>query len=170
MGLRVTTLDESFSLHSEGDIFYNSLSHDVYGDYTSRTQNDLIGLQFGFSLMQRQCKYTWGVRGKAGAFINCSSMALDAVNSATADPYASTDIDFHRDTSTDDAAFLGEIGLVGTYRFRPDVVLRASDATCIVGLALAPDQMVSPTNPPSVINVNYTGVYHGLSLGFEWMW
>lgn len=64
VGLRVTTVDESFSLHSEGDIFYNSLSHNVSGDYTSRTQNDLIGLQVGFEAMQRQCKYSSGRSGK----------------------------------------------------------------------------------------------------------
>ena len=39
----------------------------VSGDYDTKTENDLIGLQIGSDIMFRRCKWAWGVRAKNGA-------------------------------------------------------------------------------------------------------
>jgi hypothetical protein len=170
-GVRVMSVDETFDLHSLGDIIFGSVSSTVSGDYLSRTYNDLVGLQFGAELMHRNCKYSWGLRAKAGPYVNFSSYAMRAVNNAAGDPFATTPIDFERSATKSDAAFIGECSVVGIYRCRPNMALRASyDLMWVVALAMAPDQLTFQTNPPSHLNANATGYYQGLSLGFEWGW
>jgi predicted component of type VI protein secretion system len=90
---------------------------------------------------------------------------------AAGDPYASIFPDYRISASKDDMAFIGELGLVGTYKWRPNLILRASyDFMWVAGLAVAPEQITYATDPPDQIKVKGLGAYQGFSLGFEWLW
>jgi hypothetical protein len=170
-GVRVLTLDEWFDFRSDGLIEFGADSSVVSGDYTSSAHNNLVGLQFGAELMYERCKYSWGFRAKAAPCYNFSAMTIRATNEATGDPFATTSIDFGRVATRDEVALIAECGIVGTYRFRPNLILRASyDMMWVVGLAMAGDQITFQVDPPSHINANATALYQGLSLGFEYLW
>lgn len=170
-GVRVMSVEEGFDWHSRGSFEVNGAPFStVSGDYLVRTYNDLVGLQIGADLTFRNCQWSWGVRTKAGPYINFASQTSRCFNDAAGDPYASVPLDFRTSADKDDAAFIGEVGFIGTYTFRPNLILRASyDFMWVVGLALAPEQIVFETDPPDGINANGLGFYHGLTLGFEWL-
>jgi hypothetical protein len=169
-GARVLTIDELFELQSRGDITVGAVSNEVSGDYLTRTCNNLVGFQIGAELIQRECKYNWGFSAKAGPYINIAKNRIRAVNDAINDPFATIPIDFEHTAAKDEVAFIGEVGAVGTYRIRPNLILRASyDLIWVVGLAMAPDQLDFGLDPPGYLNTNATAFYHGLSLGFEWI-
>lgn len=170
-GVRVMSTKERFNWRTQGAFEVNGAPFStVSAEYLVRTYNDLVGIQFGADLMYRRCKYSWGLRAKAGPYINFASQVSNVDTDAADDPYAATLLDYRRSASKDDAAFIGECGVVGTYKFRPNLVLRASyDVMWVVGVAMAPDQVSFQTDPPRKINTNATGFYQGLSLGFEWL-
>lgn len=170
-GFRVMSVDEQFDWFSRGSIEVNGAPFtEVGGDYLVHTYNDLIGLQVGAELIFRQCRWSWGVRVKAGPYVNFASQISRAQTVAAADPYAAVPLDFRTSADKDDAAFIGEVGLVGTYSINPSLMLRASyDFMWVAGLALAPEQILFQTNPPDTITVEGLGYYNGLTLGLEWL-
>jgi hypothetical protein len=171
-GVRVMSIDEGFTWESQGAFEVNGFPYSTVGAaYLVSSYNDLVGLQFGAELMERNCRYSWGLRAKAGPYINFGSQISQVLTDAAGDPYATTFLNYRRSASKDDAAFIGEVGLVGTYQFSPNMALRASyDFMWVVGLALAPEQLSFQTDPPKKVNMDGMGYYHGLSLGFEWSW
>jgi len=176
-GVRYLSIDEQFDLASRGRI--NVFDDDgnlvadglLSGDYFIRTHNDLVGIQIGADLMQRNCKWSYGVRVKAGPFVNFSDQFSRAVSSAPDDPFATQTLNESRVDRQDQVSLVGEVGFVGTYHIRPNLALRASyDFMWVTGLALAPAQLTFDTNPPAAIQTEGTAFYHGLSLGAEWTW
>ena len=176
-GLRYLSIDEQFDFASRGRI--NVFDDDgnlvadsmLSGNYFVRTHNDLAGIQIGADLIQRNCKWSWGVRVKAGPAINFSDQVSRVVTSAPNDPFATETLNERRVASQDEVSLIGEFGFIGTYQARPNLTLRASyDFMWITGLALAPEQITFDTNPPTTINTNGIIFYHGLSLGAEWTW
>lgn len=200
-GFRVMSMNERFDFHSEGQIditnydpvtqsavFYGSTP--VSGDYRIRTHNDLVGLQIGGDWIYRQCKWAWGIRAKAGPFINFEDMSSHlAINATPAvwdteagmfvsvgDPYLpadAQDLDIRRTAKRNGAALVGEVGVVGTYKVNPHLTLRAAyDIVWVTGLALAPEQLVYETDPPEKLKVNDNGHYflQGITLGGEFLW
>jgi len=83
-------------------------------------------------------------------------------------PATTTDLASNLEAKMGVAALVGEVGLVGTYRFRPNVIFHAAwDFTWVSGLALAPEQFRFQIDPPNAINTNGTTVYQGLSVTVE---
>jgi len=176
-GLRYLSVDERFDFLSRGRI--NVFDDDgnlvadgtLSGDYLVRTHNDLAGFQIGADLIQRNCKWTWGVRVKAGPYVNFSDQVSRVASRAPDDPFATVTLDERRVDRQDEISLVGEFGFIGTYQARPNLTLRASyDFMWITGLALAPEQVTFDTNPPATINTNGMVFYHGVSLGAEWTW
>ena len=150
-GLRYMQIDETFSFRSTGvGPFGNDSTQtpqDAAGDYGIVTHNDLLGLQVGAEMMFQQCRWAWGFYGKAGPYVNfCSQQStIDAVvTDGTARPA------YHQylSGSAYPAAVIGEAGFQATYKFKPNLVGRASfDFMWVSGVALRPNNYSSPPIP-----------------------
>jgi hypothetical protein len=171
-GLRFLQLHETFRFHSESRVDHfisNTLvdSQTYTGDYDTVSHNNLLGLQFGADLTFRQCRWTWGVRAKAGPYINFSDTTSD-ISGGT--PFAPEFVR-HVSASRHEASFLGEVGFNATYKFRPNLMGRAGyDFMWVTGLALAPEQFQFADDPVNRINTNGLLFCHGVSLSLEWLW
>ncbi len=172
VGIRYMTVGEGAFWHSEGIVNYNSLDHPVRGDYIVKTENDLLGFQIGTDLMFRRCKWSWGVQAKVGPYINFARNIQQALTDATGDPLSTVTIDTGRLTARkQNTALIGEIEIVASYKFKPNLTGRASyDFMWISGLALGPEQFQLVSHPLAQINTNGSIYAQGVSLGLEWCW
>jgi len=159
-GLRHLTFDEEFLLTGR----QTGVDPTVYaGDYRVNTENDLLGVQIGGELRSQYETWSWGVLGKAGAYVNFSEVHRE-VSVATIPIYDMS-------PTLQDTAFLGELSFFGAYNLSPNWTLRASlDMVGIAGLAQAPyniDYLLSPR--PEVVNHGFVQLV-GMSFGMEVVW
>jgi hypothetical protein len=173
-GLRFLQINESFLFHSEGrvdtfDPASGALIDSVEntGDYGIVTHNNLLGLQVGVDMIFRQCRWSWGVRTKLGPYVNFCDQTSDIQSG----PALAPDFVHRLAWSKHQAALVGELGFEATYKFRPNLVGRASyDFTWVSGVALAPEQLQFDTKPVNRINANGLAFFNGATLGLEWLW
>ncbi|MCE5266422.1 MAG: BBP7 family outer membrane beta-barrel protein [Planctomycetaceae bacterium] len=172
-GVRFMKIDESFRFHGRGltETFVdNQLVDSVtnVGEYDVSTHNNLLGLQIGADMIFRQCRWSWGVRAKVGPYINFADQTSDI---AAGVENETPDFSHHVAEARHVASLIGEVGFTATYKFRPNLVGRASyDFMWVTGLALAPEQLQFTSTPVNQVNTNGTAVFHGPSLGLEWLW
>jgi hypothetical protein len=166
-------LDEVYRLHGQGltqtfdpsGTLVDSVTNT--GDYNVVTHNNLLGLQIGADMMFRECRWSWGIQAKVGPYVNFA----DQVSDIAAGPQGAPTFTNHLSDARHNAALIAELGFVATYKFRPNLVGRASyDFMWASGLALAPEQLQYSTTPVTQINTNGTVVFNGPSLGLEWLW
>ena len=141
------------------------------GDYDIATHNSLVGLQIGADMTFRQCRWAWGIESKLGPYINFANQTsyINAAHSGWHGPHPA--YDQRLVANRYQAALIGEVGFQATYKFRPNLMGRASyDFMWITGVALAPEQLQFAANPVNRINTNGTIFAQGVSLGLEWMW
>jgi hypothetical protein len=158
-GLRIMELEDILDWRAE-DI-------GVVGDdgrYHIRTDNDLFGIQFGGGLKYQAPRWSVGLFGKGGVFLN--------------DALGRTDLTF-TDEDLDDAnlrlredqlSFIGEFKLHSRFHITPNTSLRAAyEMMFLSSVALAPAQA---TFIPEFSYLNTTGdpFFHGVSFGFEGYW
>lgn len=173
-GVRFMQIDETFQFHSEGTtLTYDTASGQLIdtktytGDYDVSTHNNLLGIQIGADMTFRKCRWSWGIRSKLTPCLNLS----DQVSQIHADMATQPDFSRRLAETKHEAALLGEVGFTATYKFRPNLMGRASyDIIWVTGLALAPEQLQFNTNPVNQINTNGMICYQGLSLSLEWLW
>lgn len=141
----------------------------IFGNYNIKTHNNLIGLQIGGDVIFRHCRWNWGVRAKAGPYVNFCDQTSDIVANDTRPDFFS--LSLRRFAKKDDAALVAEFGFVANYKLRPNLNFRASyDFMWIAGLALAPEQLDFELNAPSQITKDGSIYFHGLSLSAELIW
>ena len=177
VGLRYINISEGFFLNSQGIIgtFLNETqvaSNNVSGQYAIQTENNLLGLQIGADVDYHACKWSCGVHTKLGPYVNWSHAIKDIVNNPAGLPTMQT-FDNQYSINAQRASLLGEVSLQGTYRFRPNLIGRASfDFMWITGLALGADQLTWQIDPQGndTINTNGTVFYYGPTLSLEWVW
>jgi hypothetical protein len=172
-GIRFMQIDESFLFQSQGQGQWGSdwsqeIQH-ANGEYDAFTHNSLLGLQIGTEMTFRHCKWDWGFQAKAGPYLNfanqTSTINAYIVDGTPHDPYERR---FVKDFNN--AAIIGEVGVHGAYKIRPNVVAKAQyDFMWIAGVALAPEQLQMVAEPVNRINTNGSIYSHGISLGLEWM-
>jgi hypothetical protein len=187
-GLRLVEIHEQFTFASEApsygvnaDQSRGALQGVYRGAELANTTNDLLGFQIGGELMWRHCRWSAGIQGKVGPYVNAAEMARRTVINGP-DGYFNV---LERDNRVFPSV-LGEFGAVATYQFRPNLVGRASyDFLWAGGVALAPDQLTFVNNapvdlaanqgttavsaPPGIAN-HGTIFYHGITLGLEYSW
>ncbi|MHB1037146.1 MAG: hypothetical protein ACYC35_20890 [Pirellulales bacterium] len=171
-GVRELSIHESFAFTSRGVITPEvGPSSQVSGDYLVTTRNNLVGFQVGGDYIQQNCRWSWGVRGKAGPYINFDSQSSHIVNSAPADLLSTMEIDRYLYGKGPNPAFVGEVGLLADYQIRPNMTLRAEyDFMWVAGLVLAPEQVdftLSSTGKP--VDSGYI-MYQGATVGVEMTW
>ena len=142
------------------------------GTYDVLTQNDLLGFQIGADLTFRRCKWSWGVRAKAGPYLNFSSNEKDIFNNPQDVPTLAT-FNNHFSRKQQAAALIGEVGFEATYKFKPNLMGRAAyDFMWVNGLALGSEQLTWFLDPGANATISTSGSIfsHGVSLGLEWCW
>ena len=117
----------------------------------------------------RHCRWNWGVRAKAGPYVNFCDQTSDIVASDTRPDFFS--LSLRRFAKKDDAALVAEFGFVANYKLWPNLNFRASyDFMWIAGLALGPEQLDFELNAPLQITKDGSIYFHGLSLSAELIW
>jgi hypothetical protein len=184
LGLRYINLNEDYSFRSRSlGMFENEdrqllpiSEREFRGDYDIATRNDLLGIQIGGDFINQRETWYWGLRGKAGAYVNFAEQFTVAQFNdlratgpdAPGDPSIDVASKVER-ASRANEAFFGEFSLMTGYHFTPNFTARASyDFMWLAGVALAPDQFTfSETAKLSLDGVIF---YQGLSLGLEFVW
>jgi hypothetical protein len=173
-GLRFFQLNEAFNFHGRGrtDTFDPTTgqlidSQIFTGDYDIVTHNNLLGLQVGIDMTWRECRWAWGLYGKVGPYVNFNDQASDINAGPEFAPTFVRRLAFSKHSNS----LVGEAGVQGLYKFRPNLVGRASyDFTWVSGVALAPEQLQFDANPVNTINANGFIFMHGAKVGLEWLW
>lgn len=162
-GLRFFQENETFRFHSE------SISNDITntGDYDIVTHNNLLGFQFGADMTFRKCRWHWGIRAKLSPCINFS----DHQSTLNSGPANAPTVSLRGAAAKHEASLIGETGFFASYKFRPNLIGRASyDFMWVTGMALAPEQLQFTTFRLNHVNNNGTILYHGITLSMEWLW
>lgn len=141
----------------------------VDGNYHVRTENDLYGMQTGASLNYETSRWSLGILGKTGVYLN--RMFLDSSFHNT------TELTSGRTSSSDDAvSFLSEVRIQGKWHLRPNFSFRSGlELMYIKSLAFAPYQLNFVPGDYSPIdsaagNRDHYAFYLGFSAGFEGYW
>jgi hypothetical protein len=137
------------------------------GDLLIRTDNDIVGLQFGGEMIHQRDRWSLGVRGKVGPYVNFSQQRTDLV----IDDPTFGDVDEH--VKADDASFsfIGELGVFAHYHLHPNWTLRlAYEALWLSSVANAQEQV--DFDPASLAQVRDGGgqTYMGFSFGVDFYW
>jgi hypothetical protein len=174
LGIRYISYDESFYFHSRGRIDQGGVPIALTtGDYVAFTHNDMAGLQVGAEVLWEEARWNFGVKVKAGPYINWA-MQRSAARSTGApqDPFSGgNDVAFETLAYDDQATFVGELGLMSSYKIRKNFHVHASyDFLWISGMAYAPQQLRFEDNPPDRISVLSTALFQGISLRAELLW
>ena len=147
-GYRMVELDERYS---------------VEGAYASPLNISAINHLYGFQLGAEAEVYNMGgpllISGlcKAGIYDNFANQSISQAASLTA--------------QREQAAFLGEVGIVATYALTKRLAFRASyEAMWLTGVALAPEQLGATdfAQGTATVDTNGGAFYHGGGLGFEY--
>lgn len=158
-GIRYMQLHEVFQFHGQDE---NNV-----GDYDIWTHNNMLGLQIGIDLTYRQCRWAWGVRAKAGPYVNFA----DQQSTIVSGPKGAPNYNVYLSDSKHESTFIGETGFFATFKFRPNLMGRVNyDFLWATGLALAPEQLQFIADPINRVNANGVTYIHGLTLGLEWQW
>lgn len=160
VGLRHVTFDEEFLISGRQT---NVLESTYGGDYRVHTENDLLGVQIGGEMRSQYETWSWGVLGKAGAYVNFSEVNT-LVTSATVPIYAVA-------PALQDSAFVGEFSLFGAYNLSPNWTLRTSfDLIGLAGVAQAPYNVDFTLSPVPDVNNHGFVMLIGMSFGMEVVW
>lgn len=158
-GVRTVVVNEHLDWFAE-----NSLGT---GSYQVQTHNNLVGPQVGAEFFYDRAYWRLGVKTKAGGLVNWASQSSTVrILDDEGDPLAP-----NRDESakTNSMSFVGGVGLLGEYRFRPNFGLRASyDILFVTDLALAQNQLSFFNNTPDGISDSHTLYYQGFTFGLTW--
>lgn len=159
-GVRHLTFDEKFLLSGR----QAGVDPTVYaGDTRVNTENDLLGVQIGGEMRSQYETWSWGVAGKAGAYVNFTDVQRQ-ISIATVPVYDTT-------ASLQDAAFLGELSLFAAYNLSPNWTLRASMEMIVIGgITQAPNNISYSTTTFPEIENNSIVELMGLSFGTEIVW
>lgn len=134
--------------------------------HTINTNNHLYGFQFGVdSVLFTRPVFTIEAWGKAGVYYNSADQSTNITNIAGTIPRFSA--------SSSETAFVGDLGILGTYTLNPLWRLRGGYQVLFVDrLALASDQYASSnvTTGSATLDTGNTAVYHGFTAALEFVW
>lgn len=182
MGARGVSLDEYFGFFSNGtiDVTQNGSSRkeEVGGEYTTRTRNDMFGLQIGLDAIHQKGPWHFGADVKGALFINFADqhsrgLSWGAYNedTGTGDPYAEFDVNFENLVRSRDIASIAELGFMTSYQLRENMTVSMHyDLAWVTGLALAPEQFMPQVDAPARIDNHGQLLMQSLSLGLELVW
>jgi len=147
--------------------------HEVFSPHVHvMSFNDLYGFQLGteIKVWDRGGPFRLGALGKAGIYGNSARNRALLYDDPAEDPGVDS-------ASKSHLAFVGEIGLVGTYQISRRLAVRIGyQVMWLDGVALASQQEelldpFEPTSPPGAsVDTGETAFYHGVVGGFDLRW
>jgi hypothetical protein len=178
IGLRVIDMDDYGDYFSNGGYFTNEkgVETPVTGDYNVHTRNRLIGSQIGGEYTYRNCRWQSDVHAKVGGYLNILENNGSILTSQPINPLSSQSFQYIAANSgwkdsQDVGAIEGEFGVSTSYKFRPNLIGRASyDFMWVGGLALAPEQFRFRTDPQAQTDARGLLFMNGISIGLEYTW
>ena len=193
-GLRLIQMNESLDWHSqafprERDLFPGGGTRQAFGEFSTRTRNSLVGFQVGGELTHERGRFSVGLRGKAGPYINFSSQrkkvliedngyifydpttATVVIRGSSALGQKSLDVDHHEEANDASIAFVGELGFFMHYHLHPNITLRAAyEGLWLNTVALATEQISLDPSEASRVVTGAGQFYQGGSVGVEFYW
>ena len=181
VGFRYFNVDEQLHLHGSGNYGFDTNRDGVIdrtevlsGDYFLNTRNNMYGFQVGAELMERDCRWEYGLRFKVAPMMN---VVEGSSQLTTNNPYSGGTALPPWVTTSHVAADI-DLGAVATYKIHPNVAIKAGyDIAWLTGVGLAPEQVRSgseiatllQTGNPQTPDAHGTLFYQGLTLGLTWM-
>jgi hypothetical protein len=160
VGFRYLSLDETFNIHAN-DI-------DAGGsDYNIGVNNRLYGAQLGGRWQKEWNRFGLDFVGKAGIFGNASKQHTFVGD------FDNTFVMRDSTTTGSHVAFVGELGINGTYKLTKTLYARAGyNLLWVEGLARAMDQLDFTDTPDSGMALVFgKGAFlHGATVGLEARW
>jgi hypothetical protein len=160
-GLRFHDLDEDFHYTSVSTV--PALRS---GDLLIRTSNNMYGVQTGGELVWRDDRWSLGVKGKAGAYLNSATQVseLNVVDVVLGNVSQT-------DSATREAlAFLGELSVFARFQVTNNIAFRtAYESMYVNSVAVAPQQINFALAEPSVAIAGQE-MYQGLSFSLDATW
>ena len=165
-GVRYLSVDEEFNFAAtDGAIGAVDSTYDI------KTHNRLFGVQLGAEVKEQHANWSFGVHGKAGAFVNFADQVSD-VRIFDANFIAAPSTSTRGESANDEQlAMVAEVGLTGAYQLRPNMAVRLGyDFMYIQGLAVAPEQLTfDSSGAPKVIAGSFAFL-NGATFAFEYFW
>jgi hypothetical protein len=173
-GVRYIKVRERFHYFSQDD--EPGADDEDIGFYNINTDNGLIGTQLGFRY--EHCPtacFRWGLQSKFGLMSNFAEQESRFVSTPSPGPPTRPRIDLQTHEDGQRFSSFIDAGLYFSWRMTGCLALRGGYNVFFVnGLALAPDQLdTSPVRFNSrgdLYRDNASVVYHGPSVGLEWLW
>lgn len=157
-GMRWMSLNEWLVWEAEGE---------RSGDMRITTHNNLLGFQMGYRGNQDFARFSIGLNGKAGVYVNFTDMARDLRlfdDGVAVQPADSVRVE------EETLAFIGETSVVGRYHIHQNFSLRVSGELLYVdSLAIAPFQTTFATDY-RVTGLSGHSLYLGVAFGIEGYW
>jgi hypothetical protein len=176
-GLRYFYMHESFDWHSRAvDAIIDDPTDPTQpplfrpaatGDMHIGTRNDMVGCQFGADWIRQWPRWSFGVRGKVGPYIN---FARQKTNLVVDDPLLG---DTERFVEATDETFtlIGEAGVFAHYHLHPNLTLRvAFEAMFLSSVANAVEQVEFQESAIPHVATGGAQQYLGASFGFDYYW
>jgi hypothetical protein len=162
-GLRYVSLDEEFNIHPNDPMTGMS-------DYNIATRNNLYGAQIGMEIDRCWGRFGLDTVVKAGLYANDAKQRQFVTDFPAGLFIRNFFTQAPNSTSKANTAFVGEIGITGTYDLTCNLAFRAGyNMLWIEGVALAPNQL-DFTNTPTSGTAVLTGgglSLHGVTFGLE---
>jgi hypothetical protein len=159
-GFRYLRLTERFNIHAID-------SDTGASDYNIQAANDLYGGQIGARVARGSGRLGWEFTSKAGLFGNNAKQRTFLAD------FDNTRLERDSQTRGGQVAFVGELGLSGTYQLTRVLTVRGGyNLMWIAGVALAPDQLDFTDLPSSGTALDRGGgiFLHGANVGLEARW
>lgn len=161
-GVRYVNVHEQLS----GELYRSNTA--FLGNWLARTENNLIGPQIGFDWgLPITCRLGLAATGKFGLF-------GASENQTTAGSFFAAGTPGERRASAEQIAYLGEMGLKGTYQFSESATLYMGyNVLWLGGVATAPNQLTASNFAPGgAANISTGGniFVHGAFAGMEFRW
>jgi hypothetical protein len=170
-GLRYLQMDDGLRWESQ------AILRDARGDMDIRTSNDLFGCHFGGDIIHQRERWSVGVRGKAGPFVNFSSQNTDLFTVDPGVPGSFPSIPpFPASTQHDRAdeeviSFAADLGVFAHYHLHSNVALHmAYEALWLTSVATAIDQINFETGDVPIVKTGGSQMYMGMSFGVDFYW
>ena len=159
VGFRWVELSDNYRAQGTEFVELSPFSHEI------NTHNHLYGFQIGADAsLKPTCRFHIDGLIKAGIFGNAANQT-----SSFSDPAS----DLSATASGSHTAFLGELGLIGTYQLTKHAALRGGyQVMWIAGVALAPTQIPSTNLGGGTASIETSGnlFYHGATVGLDITW
>ncbi len=167
-GLRYMSINDRFQLQSQSAEQLDDQGEvdvpEMFGLYTVRTHNDMVGVQLGMEMLEKYTSWNWGIRSRVGGFTNFAERTSDIFTVNGIDP---------RSQTIEDTSFvtLLEGGVFLAYQVRPNTAIRTAYDAIYLPSGTA-DAQRNLSLQPTFPNFNTTGrrLYQGISVGLEMNW